>query len=101
MNLGQDMELMYIAYILLMWYALRVVTFIWKFILQFIVPFFGYTHDLRKYGEWAIVIGCTDGIGLQYALQLAAKGFDIVIMLCSYVMLCSSYYVLGVKDVAE
>ena len=74
------MVLIYIAYILLMWYAFRVLAFIWKFILQFIVPLFGYTHDLRKYGDWAIVTGCTDGIGLQYALQLAAKGFNIVLI---------------------
>ena len=74
------MVLMYIAYILLMWYAFRVLAFIWKFILQFIVPLFGYTHDLRKYGDWAIITGCTDGIGLQYALQLAAKGFNIVLI---------------------
>ena len=74
------MELVYVAYVALMWYALKVLGFIWKFILHYILPLFCYTHDLRKYGEWAIVTGCTDGIGMQYALQLAAKGFDIVLI---------------------
>ena len=63
-----------------MWYTFKLLAFIWKFILQFIVPLFGYTHDLGKYGEWAVVTGSTDGIGLQYALQLAAKGFNIVLV---------------------
>ena len=79
-NLEHNMALMYVAHIILMWHAFRILAFIWKFILQFIVPLFGYTHDLRKYGEWAVVTGCTDGIGLQYALQLAAKGFNIVLI---------------------
>ena len=74
------MELVYVAYIILMWYTFKLLAFIWKFILQFIVPLFGYTHDLGKYGEWAVVTGSTDGIGLQYALQLAAKGFNIVLV---------------------
>ena len=74
------MELVYVAYIILIWYAFKVLAFIWKFILQYILPLFGYTNDLQKYGAWAVVTGCTDGIGLQYALQLAAKGFNIVLI---------------------
>ena len=74
------MELVYIGYIILSWYAFKVLVGIWKFSLQYIVPLFGFTHDLQKYGEWAVVTGCTDGIGLQYALQLAGKGFNIVLI---------------------
>ena len=48
------------------------------FTLQYILPLFGYAHDLRKYGALVYVTGYTDGIGLQYAFQLASKGFDIV-----------------------
>ena len=79
-NPGKSMELVYVAYFILIWYAFKVLAFIWKFILQYILPLFGYTNDLQKYGGWAVVTGCTDGIGLQYALQLAAKGFSIVLI---------------------
>ena len=27
--------------------------------------------DISKYGEWALVTGCTDGIGKEYCLQMA------------------------------
>ena len=74
------MELVHVGYIILLWYLWKVLAFIWKFSIQYLVPLFGYTHDLRKYGEWAVVTGCTDGIGLQYASQLAAKGFNIVLI---------------------
>ena len=74
------MELVHVGYVILLWYLWKVLAFIWKYSIQYLVPLFGYTHDLRKYGEWAVVTGCTDGIGLQYALQLAAKGFSIILI---------------------
>ena len=33
-----------------------------------------------KKGTWAIVTGASDGIGKEYALQLAAKGFNILLV---------------------
>ncbi|XP_028399634.1 very-long-chain 3-oxoacyl-CoA reductase-B-like [Dendronephthya gigantea] len=36
--------------------------------------------DFRRYGEWAVVTGSTDGIGKEYAKQLAAKGLNIILM---------------------
>ncbi|KAK7098845.1 very-long-chain 3-oxoacyl-CoA reductase-like [Littorina saxatilis] len=36
--------------------------------------------DLPKHGRWAVVTGCTDGIGRCYALQLAEKGMDVVLI---------------------
>ncbi|KAI9795114.1 MAG: hypothetical protein M1816_000136 [Peltula sp. TS41687] len=39
--------------------------------------------SLRKYGSkgsWAIVSGASDGIGKEFALQLAQKGFNIVLI---------------------
>ncbi|KAI8628321.1 hypothetical protein F5Y19DRAFT_438966 [Xylariaceae sp. FL1651] len=39
--------------------------------------------NLRKYGKkgtWAIVTGASDGLGKEYATQLAAKGFNLVLV---------------------
>ena len=34
----------------------------------------------EKYGEWAVVTGCTQGIGKCYAEELAQKGLNIVLI---------------------
>ena len=31
-------------------------------------------------GSWALITGASDGIGKQYALELAREGFNIVLM---------------------
>lgn len=36
--------------------------------------------DFKSYGSWAVVTGCTDGIGKAYAEQLAKRGLNIVLM---------------------
>ncbi|KAL1404040.1 hypothetical protein pipiens_019095, partial [Culex pipiens pipiens] len=35
---------------------------------------------VERYGKWAVITGCTDGIGRQYAFQLAARGLNIVLI---------------------
>lgn len=36
--------------------------------------------DFKAYGSWAVVTGCTDGIGKAYAEQLAKRGLNIVLI---------------------
>ena len=36
--------------------------------------------NLKKYGDWAVVTGCTDGIGKAYAEKLAKRGLNIVLV---------------------
>ncbi|KAF7560928.1 hypothetical protein G7046_g3213 [Stylonectria norvegica] len=39
--------------------------------------------NLRKYGKpgtWAVVTGASDGLGKEYALQLASKGFNLILV---------------------
>lgn len=36
--------------------------------------------NLKKFGSWAVVTGCTDGIGKAYAELLAKKGLNLVLI---------------------
>lgn len=36
--------------------------------------------DLRSYGQWAIITGCTDGIGKAYAEYIAKEGINLVLI---------------------
>ncbi|CAF0739153.1 unnamed protein product [Brachionus calyciflorus] len=36
--------------------------------------------NLKKYGSWAVVTGCTDGIGKAYAEKLAKLGLNLVLI---------------------
>ena len=34
----------------------------------------------QKYGEWAVITGCTQGIGKCYAEEMAKKGLNVVLV---------------------
>lgn len=36
--------------------------------------------DVRKFGSWALVTGSTDGIGRAYAIELAKRGLNIILI---------------------
>ncbi|CAF1242077.1 unnamed protein product [Rotaria magnacalcarata] len=36
--------------------------------------------DIKKIGEWALVTGSTDGIGRAYAIELAKRGLNIILI---------------------
>ncbi|CAE7663258.1 KCR1 [Symbiodinium sp. CCMP2592] len=42
--------------------------------------FFRAGKDLKKYGEWAVVTGATDGIGKAYAFELASQGLKVLLV---------------------
>ena len=36
--------------------------------------------DVQKHGPWAVIAGASEGIGEQFARQLAVKGINIVLV---------------------
>lgn len=57
-------------------------------ILKFSVSAYGYikrrffkpTKRITSYGKWAIVTGCTSGLGKEYARILASKGMNVLLI---------------------
>ncbi|XP_026680649.1 hydroxysteroid dehydrogenase-like protein 1 [Diaphorina citri] len=61
--------------------AVTVLHVLWKLVNGFRVHVIGQYVDLKqKYGSWAVVTGCTDGIGRAYAHELARRGINIVLI---------------------
>ncbi|EEQ41216.1 putative very-long-chain 3-oxoacyl-CoA reductase [Clavispora lusitaniae] len=46
----------------------------------FVLPPTNFAKYGAKSGKWAVVTGASDGIGKEYALQLAAKGLNVVLV---------------------
>jgi 17beta-estradiol 17-dehydrogenase / very-long-chain 3-oxoacyl-CoA reductase len=44
------------------------------------VAFFRAGKDLKRYGEWAVVTGATDGIGKAIAREMLAAGLSVIIV---------------------
>jgi len=36
--------------------------------------------DIKKFGEWALITGSTDGIGRAYAIELAKRGLNVILI---------------------
>jgi len=36
--------------------------------------------NMRRYGQWAVVTGATDGIGKAYAYELAKRGMNVFLL---------------------
>merc|ERR1712233_223398 len=49
---------------------------LWAYVLPRIWP----VDLVKTYGKWAVVTGCTGGIGKAYVLAMAARGMDIVLV---------------------
>merc|ERR1712000_575235 len=64
----------------LLYYTSRLLMFIFKAIYVFNLA--GKQDFKKKYGQWAIVTGCTDGIGKAFATELSKK-YNMKIVLIS------------------
>merc|ERR1719318_361250 len=53
----------------------------WRsYVLPHLVGLFRTDDFVERFGEWAVVTGCTGGIGREYAMGLAKKGMNMVLV---------------------
>lgn len=71
----------YIGAITTVYIAFKIAINLFRFVAKyFLAGLLGLPADLKKAGSWAVVTGCTDGIGKSYAEQIAAKGLNVVLI---------------------
>eukprot|EP00252_Welwitschia_mirabilis_P014975 TRINITY_DN33062_c0_g1_i1.p1 TRINITY_DN33062_c0_g1~~TRINITY_DN33062_c0_g1_i1.p1 ORF type:complete len:320 (-),score=35.61 TRINITY_DN33062_c0_g1_i1:401-1360(-) len=59
---------------------LAILSRVWRLLRWTWVTFLRPAKDLRKYGRWAVVTGPTDGIGRGFAVELARRGMNVVLV---------------------
>ncbi|KAG1673479.1 Very-long-chain 3-oxoacyl-CoA reductase [Nymphon striatum] len=76
--------------------------FIWKsfslLYVHFIGHAFGKTPDLRKFGKWCVVTGCTSGIGKSYTIVFAKLGLNMVKVITADFAIVSDKLFKRIKD---
>lgn len=61
-------------------FSLKCFKNLWTFNKTFVLPIIWPRNFVNEYGEWAVVTGCSKGIGTCYAYELAKRGMNLVLI---------------------
>ena len=63
---------------IILYYITKTLVKVWSILSLYVLA--EVTTDFSSFGQWSVVTGATDGIGLSFAKQLAAQGQNIVLI---------------------